>query len=61
MDLQKDMQDSRSETCPTSRDANQIIIIKVEDVSDREDDPMPLGHSRIKTEHAVSCMSLCHC
>jgi hypothetical protein len=41
-------------------DANQIISIKVEDVSDTEEkeNPVPLRYSRIKTERAVS---LCLC
>jgi hypothetical protein len=56
MDLQKDMQGSCSET-------NEIISIKVEDVSDteEEEDPVPLKVSGIKTEHVVSFMSVCHC
>jgi hypothetical protein len=60
MDLQKDMEGSCSETCATSRDAHQIISIKVEDVSDIEEekDPVPLRYSRIKVEPAVS---LCLC
>jgi hypothetical protein len=56
MDLQKDMQGSCSET-------NEIINIKVEDVSDteEEEDLVPLRVSGIKSEHEVSCMSVCHC
>jgi hypothetical protein len=62
MDLQEDMQGSYSETCPTSRDANQNISIKVEDVSGTEEEnPMPLRYSGIRMECAVSCMSVCHC
>jgi hypothetical protein len=63
MDFQKDMQDSCSEMCPTSRDANQIINVKVEDVSHTEEEevPVPLKYSGIKTELVVSCMSVCHC
>jgi c-di-GMP-binding flagellar brake protein YcgR len=66
-DLQKVMQGSCGETCPESHDANQIISIKVEDVSDteeeeeEEEDPMSLKYSRIKSEHEVSCMSVCYC
>jgi hypothetical protein len=62
MDSQ-DMQGSCSETCPVSCDADQITSIKVEDVSDAEkvEDPMPLKYSGIKTERAVSSMSVCHC
>jgi hypothetical protein len=57
------MQGSYIETCPVSCDANQITSIKVEDVSDTEaeEDPMALKYSGIKTEHVVSCMSVCHC
>jgi hypothetical protein len=62
MVFQKDMQGSCSERCPTSCDANQIISIKVEDVSDiEEEDPLALRYSGIKTEPEVSCMSVCHC
>jgi hypothetical protein len=58
-DLQKDMQGSCGATCPASCDAIQITRIKVEDVSDiEEEDPMPLKVSRIKREHEVSCMSV---
>jgi hypothetical protein len=62
MDLQKDMQGS-CEMWPASGDANQIISIKVEDVSDAEEekDPVRLRYSGIKMERAVSCMSVCHC
>jgi hypothetical protein len=63
MDLQKDTEGPRSETCPTSRDAYQATSVKVEDVSDteQEEDPVPLRYSGIKMEHMVSCMSVCHC
>jgi hypothetical protein len=63
MDLQKDMQGSCSETCPTSHDADQIISIKVEDVSGTEqvENPVPFGYPGIKAEHDVSCMPVCHC
>jgi hypothetical protein len=63
MDFQKDMQGSCSESCPTSCDANQIVSIKVEDVSDieEEEDPLALRYSGIKTEPEVSCMTVCHC
>jgi hypothetical protein len=63
MDLQKDTQGSCSETCPASHDANQIISIKAKDVSDmeKEEDPVPFNVSGIKSEHAVSCMSVSHC
>jgi hypothetical protein len=61
MDFQKDMQGSCSEICPTSRDANQIISIKVEDVlvTEEGEDPVPLKYSGIKMEHAVSlCLTV---
>jgi hypothetical protein len=63
MDLQKDIRGSRSETCPASLDASQFISVKLEDVSDIEEekDPVPLNVSGIKTEHEVSCMPVCHC
>jgi hypothetical protein len=61
MDLQ-DTQGSCTEACPASSDANQITSITVEDVSDtEEEDSVPLKYSGIKTEHAVSCMSVCNC
>jgi hypothetical protein len=43
-----------------SRDANQIMSIKVEDVSDteKEENHMQLRFSGIKAEHEVSCMSV---
>jgi hypothetical protein len=63
MDLQKDTESSCSKTCPVSHDANEIMSIKVEDVSDteKEEDHMQLRFSGIKTEHEVSRMSVCHC
>ncbi|PNF42935.1 hypothetical protein B7P43_G11836 [Cryptotermes secundus] len=60
-DLQKDTQGSCGETCPASCDTNQIMSIKVEDVSDteEEEDPVPLKVSRIKSEHELqNCMTL---
>jgi hypothetical protein len=61
--LQKDIRGSCSETWPASLDASQFISVKTEDVSDIEEekDPVPLNVSGIKTEHAVSCMPVCHC
>jgi hypothetical protein len=61
MNLQRDMEGSYSETCPTSRDAYQATSVKVEDVSDTEQEeaPLPLKYSGIKMEHVVSCMSVC--
>jgi hypothetical protein len=56
MDLKKDLQSSCSETCPLSCDANQIISLKAEDVSDIEEkkDPVPFIYSGIKPEHEVT-------
>jgi hypothetical protein len=45
----------------SSDDGNQFVGIKVEDVTDikEEEDPWPATSTGIKTEPAVSCMSLC--
>jgi hypothetical protein len=61
MDLAKDVPGSCSEVCPTyPHDANRVISIKVENVSDMvdEEDPVPLGLSGIKAEHEVSCIKV---
>jgi hypothetical protein len=44
----------------TCHDANQNMSIKVEDVSDteQEEDHVQLRFSGLKTEHVVSCMSM---
>ena len=44
----------------SSDDGNQFVGIKVEDVTDikEEEDPWPATSTGIKTEPAVSCMSL---
>jgi hypothetical protein len=69
MDLQDiQVHGSCSETWLTSQDANEIISIKVEDVSkvdgvlhlEKEVD-VKLRFSGIKTEHEVSCLSVFHC
>jgi 3-hydroxymyristoyl/3-hydroxydecanoyl-(acyl carrier protein) dehydratase len=59
MDLQ-DKRESSSETHPTSHDANEIMSIKVEGVSDteKEEDDVELRCSGIKTEREVSHMSV---
>jgi hypothetical protein len=44
---------SSSETCPTSRDDNHIIDIKV------EEDPLRIEFPGVKVEHEVSCMAVC--
>ena len=49
-------------TCQmSSDDGNQFVGVKVEDVTDIkvEEDPWPSTSTGIKTELAVSCMSLC--
>jgi hypothetical protein len=62
MDLEKDVPGSSSEVCPTyPHDANRVVSIKVENVSDmldEEEDPVPLGFSGIKPEHEVSCIKV---
>jgi len=50
------------ETCHTSSgDCNQVIGIKVEEVISikEEEDPEPISFPEIKTEHDISCTSLC--
>jgi hypothetical protein len=60
--LQKDLRDLWSETCPaSSHDANKFINAKAEEVSDVEEDPVPISFPQIKDEHEVSCVSVCHC
>jgi hypothetical protein len=60
VDIQKDIRGSYSQTCQGSCDEDDVISIKVEDVSDIEEhkDPVPLNVSGIKTEHEVSCNSV---
>jgi len=45
----------------SSDDGNQFVGIKVEDVTDvkEEEDPGPATSMGIKTEPAVSCVSVC--
>jgi hypothetical protein len=64
MDLEKDVPLSWSQTFPVSScDENQFMNIKVEEVSDveeEEEDPLLTTFSQIKAdEHKVSCMSMC--
>jgi hypothetical protein len=57
IDLQKVIPDSYSETCLTSpHDGSQVINIKVEDVTDIQDeeDPLQVTFPEIKAEHEVS-------
>jgi hypothetical protein len=57
--LERDVPGSCSETCPaSSHDANRDINIKVEPVSDVEEED-PFKFRRMKAEHEVSCMSVC--
>jgi hypothetical protein len=48
------------ETNPTSGDVSEVISIKVEEVSDAEDEegPVPITFPKMKTEPEVRCMSL---
>jgi hypothetical protein len=62
MDVPKREPDSRTETCLMSfDDGNQIFGMKVEEVTGMkvEDEPEPATHAVIKTEPAVSYMSVC--
>ena len=62
MDIQKSEHRSSIGTCQMSSDVgNQFVGIKVEEVADIkvEDDPWPATSTRIATEPAVSCMSVC--
>ena len=62
MDILKSEPGSCTGTCQlSSDDGNQFVGIKVEDVTGvkEEMDPGPATSTGIKTEPAVSCMSLC--
>jgi hypothetical protein len=59
-----ELRDPCGETNPTSGDASQAISIKVEEVSDAEEEvgPVPITFPKIKVEPQVRCMSLyVHC
>jgi hypothetical protein len=58
--LEMDIQDPCDETHPASCDASQDINIKVEEVSDTEEEegPLPITFLKIKMEPEVRCMSL---
>ena len=61
MDITKSEPGSSTGTCQmSSDDGNQFVSIKVEDVTDvkEEEDPGPAASTGIKTEPAVSCMSV---
>jgi hypothetical protein len=60
--IDEDVPGSYSETCITSPpDGNQIIDMKVEDVTDIQvkEDPMPVTFPVIKGEQEVSFISVC--
>jgi hypothetical protein len=61
MDVLKSEPGSSIGTCQVSSDDDHFVGIKVEVVSDVkvEEDPGPATSTAIKTEPAVSCMSLC--
>jgi hypothetical protein len=59
-----EVQEPCDETRPTSRDASHGINIKVEEVSDAEQEAglVPITFPKIKAEPEVRCMSLyVHC
>jgi hypothetical protein len=59
-----ELRDPCGEMNPTSGDASQAINIKVEKVSDAEEEvgPVPITFPEIKSEPEVRCMSLyVHC
>jgi hypothetical protein len=62
-DLEKCVPGPCGEIYPTvSHDANQARNIKVEEVADievEEEHSVPITYTRIKSEHEVSCMSVC--
>jgi hypothetical protein len=53
-----ELRDPCGEANPTSGDASQAINIKVEEVSDAEEGPVPIIFPKIKAEPEVRCMSL---
>jgi hypothetical protein len=60
MDLPKGEPCSSSETClVSSYGGNWVAGIKVEEVTDVEEDPESITSPVIKTEHEVSCRSVC--
>jgi hypothetical protein len=59
-----ELQDPCGETNPASHDASQAISMKVEEVSDAEEEvgPVPIKFLNIKAEPEVRCISLyVHC
>jgi hypothetical protein len=62
MDITKSKPGSSPDThVMSSDDGNQVVGIKVEEVTDmkREEDPEPETSALTKTEPAVSCMFVC--
>lgn len=57
--LEKGVRGRCGETYPTSDDADQVMDIKAEEVTDREEEQVPVAATcpAIKTEAEVSCMS----
>jgi hypothetical protein len=61
VDVEEDLPGSYNETCPMpSQDANQVMIVKVEEVLDMQEEavPVPVPWHAVKAEHEVSCMSV---
>jgi hypothetical protein len=61
VDVEKDLPGSCNETCPMpSPDANQVTIVKVEEVTDLQEEsvPEPVPWHAVKAEHEVSCISV---
>jgi hypothetical protein len=62
--LEKEVQFPCGETYPTSHEESHAISVKVEAVSDaeEEEEPLPITFPKIKAEPEVRCMSLYgHC
>jgi hypothetical protein len=61
MDVGKDSPDLCSEKCPLSfQDANQLMNLKVEEVSNAQEEevPVPITWPTIEAEHEVSFVCL---
>jgi hypothetical protein len=60
-DFLKGEPDSSSETCITTHDGNQVIDVKVEEVSDTQEveDPLLTTLPEIKSEREVSFVYVC--
>jgi hypothetical protein len=55
-----ELRDPCDEPNPTSSDASQAINIKIEEISNAEEEvgPVPISFPKIKAEPEVRCMSL---